>query len=103
MLADDGLPGEDLAMKLGSALRRRLARFEGLPDEVAGVARTALQASSGVRSRDRPGPGAAEGEPRTPASHRPAGRVAAHPGASSLWTTHGYGTHPVARPEGGTD
>ena len=48
MLADDGLPGEDLAMKLGLALRRRLARFEGLPDEGAGVARTALQAGYGV-------------------------------------------------------
>ena len=48
MLAADGLPGEDLAMKLGLALRRRLARFEGLPDEVAGVARTALQAGYGV-------------------------------------------------------
>jgi hypothetical protein len=34
MLADDGLAGEDLAMKLGLALRRRPARFEGLPDEV---------------------------------------------------------------------
>ena len=47
MLADDGLPGEDLAMKLGSALRRRLARFEGLPDEVAdhlwSIARRAAQ------------------------------------------------------------
>ncbi len=48
MSADDGLPGEDLAMRLGLAFRRRLARFVGLPDEVAGVARTALQAGYGV-------------------------------------------------------
>ncbi len=41
-------PEKILAMKLGLALRRRLARFEGLPDEVAGVARTALQAGYGV-------------------------------------------------------
>ena len=37
--------------ELGLAPRRRRARFEGLPDEVAGVARTALQAGYGVDSR----------------------------------------------------
>jgi len=47
-LADEVGPEKILAMKLGLALRRRLARFEGLPDEVAGVARTALQAGYGV-------------------------------------------------------
>src|ERR1700722_10385606 len=104
MLADDGLPGEDLAMKLGSALRRRLARFEGLPDEVAGVARTALQASYGVAEAGTvPGREPPSGDTeRQLATAPPAGwrRNPAHPASGPATAT---GTHPVARPEGSTD
>lgn len=77
-------------MKPGLALRRRLARFEGLPDEVAGVARTALQAGYGVAEAGT-----------VPGRQRPSGdterQLATAPSAQPDTSRPAMGTHPVAR------